>query len=343
MIATLVTPTGRPHLVACWDDDWRPQFRVDLIPTYKTHRLVEGSDVVEESPDDLTPQVPLIREALEAVGITRLGAPASRRTTSSARSPSATAASCPSTSSPGTVTCSSSSTTRTASGPLPARAESGNPDIATQSYLLERYAVPTGDAYVDMSILRGDTSDGFPGVKGIGDKTAAQLIATYGSLQGLRAAVANGDPALKGVRRANLEATAAYLDVAPTVVRVARDAPVADVDLALPRAVADPDRLERWRRVRRVEPGHPAPDRPRAGLTAAVRARGARGTFGGWTRGGHPPLAGLDEDHTLLVHTDFTDDPGWLDALARHRTDGGRHGCRAHRRRRPPVRRAHAR
>jgi 5'-3' exonuclease len=95
-----------------------------------------------------------------------------------------------------------------------------------------------------MSVLRGDTSDGLPGVKGIGDKTAAQLIAAYGSLEGLRAAVEAGDPALKGVRRANLEAAAAYLDVAPTVVRVARDAPVADVDLSVPRAVAQPARLE---------------------------------------------------------------------------------------------------
>ncbi len=246
MIATLVTAHRPTHLVACWDDDWRPQFRVDLIPTYKTHRLVEGSDVVEESPDDLTPQVPIIREALEAVGITRLGAPGFEADDVI-----------------GTLT-------ERHRGVMPVDIVTGDrdllqlvddahgirvlytgkggvrePDIATQSYLLERYAVPTGDAYVDMSILRGDTSDGLPGVKGIGDKTAAQLIATYGSLQGLRAAVASGDPALKGVRRANLEAAAAYLDVAPTVVRVARDAPVADVDLAMPRAVADPERLER--------------------------------------------------------------------------------------------------
>ena len=75
-------------------------------------------------------------------------------------------------------------------------------------------------------------------------KTAAQLIEAYGSLAGLRAAVDGGDPALKGARRANLEAASAYLDVAPTVVRVLRDAPVADVDLSLPREVADPELLE---------------------------------------------------------------------------------------------------
>jgi 5'-3' exonuclease len=119
-----------------------------------------------------------------------------------------------------------------------------DPDIVTQAYLRERYAVHTGEAYLDMSVLRGDTSDGLPGVKGIGDKTAAQLIETYGSLAGLRAAVAAGDPALRGARRANLEAASAYLDVAPTVVRVLRDAAVADLDLSLPREVADPELLE---------------------------------------------------------------------------------------------------
>ncbi|MDF3043795.1 MAG: 5-3 exonuclease [Ornithinibacter sp.] len=246
MIATLVTAHRPTHLVACWDDDWRPQFRVDLIPTYKTHRLVEGSDVVEESPDDLTPQVPLIREALGAIGITRLGAVGFEADDVI-----------------GTLT-------ERHRGTMPVDIVTGDrdllqlvddadgirvlytgkggvrePDVVTQSYLLDRYSVPTGDAYADMSILRGDMSDGLPGVKGIGDKTAAQLITTYGSLTGLRAAVEAGDPALKGVRRTNLEAAAAYLDVAPTVVRVARDAPVADVDLALPTAVAEPDRLER--------------------------------------------------------------------------------------------------
>jgi 5'-3' exonuclease len=119
-----------------------------------------------------------------------------------------------------------------------------DPDLVTQSYLAQRYAVPTGEAYLEMSVLRGDTSDGLPGVKGIGDKTAAQLIEAYGTLEALRAAVDSGDPAIRGARRANLEAASAYLDVAPTVVRVARDAPVADTDLALPREVADPELLE---------------------------------------------------------------------------------------------------
>jgi len=240
MIATLVTAHRPTHLVACWDDDWRPQWRVDLIPTYKAHRVVEGSEVQEESPDDLTPQVPLIRDALKAIGIARLGASGFEADDVI-----------------GTLT-------ERHRGVMPVDIVTGDrdllqlvddahgirvlytgkggvrdPDIATQAYLQERYAVPTGDLYVDMSVLRGDTSDGLPGVKGIGDKTAALLIDAHGSLAGLRAAVAGGDPTIKGMRRTNLEAAAAYLDVAPTVVRVARDAPVPEVDLSLPTRVAD--------------------------------------------------------------------------------------------------------
>ena len=73
MVATLVGTYRPTHLVACWDNDWRPAFRVDAIPTYKTHRLSEGSEVQEESPEDLTPQVPLIVDALRALGIARIG------------------------------------------------------------------------------------------------------------------------------------------------------------------------------------------------------------------------------------------------------------------------------
>ena len=261
MIATLVTAHQPSHLVACWDNDWRPQFRVDLIPSYKAHRVSgAGTDapapaagdvpdqahpasddtVAEEVPDDLAPQVPLIADALAAFGIARLGADGFEADDVI-----------------GTLV-------ERHRGTMPIDVVTGDrdllqlidddhavrvlytgkggvrePDLGTQAYLEERYAVSSGDAYADMSILRGDTSDGLPGVKGIGDKTAAQLIATYGDLDGLRKAVEDGDPAIKGARRANLEAATAYLDVAPRVVRVARDAPVADVDTALPTSVAD--------------------------------------------------------------------------------------------------------
>jgi 5'-3' exonuclease len=267
MIASLVTQFGPTHLVACWDNDWRPQWRVDLLPSYKAHRVAGAAGAApepapgdapdqahpasddtaaEEVPDDLAPQVPVIADALAALGIARLGADGFEADDVI-----------------GTLA------TR-ARGRMPVDVVTGDrdllqlvddaagvrvlytgrggvrePDLATQDYLRERYAVESGEAYLDMSVLRGDTSDGLPGVKGIGDKTAAQLITQYGSLAGLRKAVDDGDPAIKGARRANLEAATAYLEVAPTVVRVARDAPVPAADLALPTEVADPTLMRR--------------------------------------------------------------------------------------------------
>lgn len=241
MIATLVTAHRPTHLVACWDDDWRPQWRVDLIPSYKTHRVADGSEVAEESPDDLSPQVPLIVEALAALGITRLGAAGFE-----ADDVIGTLA----TRHGGTGTVDVVTGDRDLFQLVDdergirvlytARGGVREPDIVTQAYLHERYAVPTGAAYLDMSVLRGDTSDGLPGVKGIGEKTAAALIEEFGSLADLRAAVDGGDPRLKGARRANLEAGADYLDVAPRVVAVARDIALPEISTALPTQVADP-------------------------------------------------------------------------------------------------------
>ncbi|MDQ1538927.1 MAG: hypothetical protein QOE58_3320 [Actinomycetota bacterium] len=240
MVATLVNTHHPTQLVACWDNDWRPAFRVNAIPTYKTHRLSEGSEVQEESPDDLTPQVPLIRDALQALGIARIGSDGYEADDVI-----------------GTLT-------HRARGRQPvdivtgdrdlfqlvddeagvrvlytARGGVRDPDVITQSFLQTKYSVPTGQAYADMATLRGDVSDGLPGVAGIGDKTAAVLINRYGDLAGVRSALAAGDPLIKGAQRKRLEAASAYLDVAPVVVQVALDAPIPEFDASLPRQVGD--------------------------------------------------------------------------------------------------------
>ena len=101
-----------------------------------------------------------------------------------------------------------------------------------------------------MAVLRGDPSDGLPGVPGIGEKTAAQLVHRYGSLAGVLAARDAGDPGLTVTQRRRLTEAAPYLEVAPAVVRVAPDAPVGDIDDRLPHVVADAEALvalaERW-------------------------------------------------------------------------------------------------
>ena len=135
--------------------------------------------VAEEVPDDLAPQVPVIVDALAALGIARLGADGFE-----ADDVIGTLA----TRWGGTMKVDIVTGDRDllqlvddARGVRVLYTGKGgvrDPDLATQDYLRERYAVENGDAYLDMSVLRGDTSDGLPGVKGIGDKTAAQLIAT---------------------------------------------------------------------------------------------------------------------------------------------------------------------
>ncbi len=244
MIATLVTTHRPTHLVACWDNDWRPAFRVNAIPTYKTHRLTEGSDVQEESPEDLTPQVPLIVDALQALGIPRIGSDGYEADDVI-----------------GTLTHRARGHQQvdvvTGDRDLfqlvddeagvrilyTARGGVRDPDVVTQTFLLSKYLVPTGQAYADMATLRGDTSDGLPGVAGIGEKTAATLINRYGDLASLRRALAAGDLLIKGAQRTRLEAASAYLDVAPVVVQVVLDAPIPEFDASLPRTVGDPDLL----------------------------------------------------------------------------------------------------
>jgi 5'-3' exonuclease len=240
MIASLVVTHRPTHLVACWDNDWRPAFRVDAIPTYKTHRLSEGSEVQEESPEDLTPQVPLIVDALRALGIARVGSDGYEADDVI-----------------GTLThrARGQQLVDVVTGDrdlfqlvddeagvrilYTARGGVRDPDVVTQEFLQSKYSVATGQAYADMATLRGDTSDGLPGVAGIGEKTAATLINRYGDLASLRRALAEGDPQIKGAQRTRLEAASDYLDVAPTVVQVALNAPVPDFDASLPREVAD--------------------------------------------------------------------------------------------------------
>ncbi len=71
--ARLITDYRPDRLVACLDDDWRPEFRVRLLPSYKAHRVAE--DGAEEVPDALTPQVDVIFQVFDAIGLARIGAP----------------------------------------------------------------------------------------------------------------------------------------------------------------------------------------------------------------------------------------------------------------------------
>lgn len=258
MIARLVVDHRPARLVACWDDDWRPAFRVDAIGSYKAHRVateVPGTTGIEDVPEALAAQVPLIVEVLAALGIARVGVPGYEADdvigTLVAREVARPAGE----RSPVDVVTGDRDLFQLVDDDVPVRVlypVKGVKDLEVVDVdrLRERYAVASGAAYADMAVLRGDPSDGLPGVPGIGEKTAAALVGRYGSLDGVLAARDAGDPGLTATQRRRLEEAADYLRVAPLVVRVAPDAPVGDVDDALPQVVADPETLvalaERW-------------------------------------------------------------------------------------------------
>lgn len=240
------------HLVACFDADWRPAFRVALLPSYKAHRVAgeaAGGGAVEEVESELLVQLPIIDEVLDAFGIARVAVAGFEADD--------------------------------VIGTL-ATAHRGGVDILTGDrdlfqlvqdaagvrvrYAVERFAVVDeasvaarygipGRAYADFAVLRGDPSDGLPGVAGIGAKTAAALLGRFGSLAGLMAAVDAAGPAVAvegvsaGVRR-RLEGARGYLAAAVPVVAVVRDVPVGPVDTVLPAGPVDAAAVvalgERW-------------------------------------------------------------------------------------------------
>jgi len=250
MIAKLVTAYRPTHLVACWDDDWRPQWRVDLVPSYKAHRVVgavaSGPDV-EEVPDPLEAQIPLIRETLAALGIAVVGAAEHEADdvigTLATRSPL-----------PVDIVTGDRDLFQLVDDERDVRViytarGMSNLEVVTDAVVLARYGVHAAQ-YADFATMRGDASDGLPGVKGVGDKTAATLLAAHGDLAGIRAAALAGEGMSAGVR-AKLAAAADYLDVAPRVVAVATDLDLGPIRSELPSpdqdAAASARRLaERW-------------------------------------------------------------------------------------------------
>lgn len=239
MVAKLIPLSEATHVVACWDDDWRPQWRVDLLPTYKTHRVVAevaaGPDV-EEVPDPLEAQVPLIRAALGLLGIPVVGA--AEHEADDVIGTLATHARMP----VDIVTGDRDlfqliDDARDVRVVYTARGMS-NLETVTDDVVIAKYGVRAAQ-YADFATLRGDASDGLPGVAGIGDKTAAALLAAHGDIAGIRAAADQPDSGLSAGVRAKIIAGADYLAVAPRVVAVVRDLDLPEVDARLRTPDAD--------------------------------------------------------------------------------------------------------
>ena len=252
-IATLITREKPGRLVVCLDLDWRPAWRVDLIPSYKAHRVAAEADEIEDAdteevPDDLSPQVDMIMEILAAYGFATAGAEGYEAddvlgtlAATERRDPVVV------------VSGDRDLLQLVGDDPVPVRVlylgkGLSNATTFGLAEVSEKYGVPldrAGDAYAELALLRGDPSDGLPGVPGVGEKTAATMLTRYGSLASILAAAADPKSDLPKAFRAKLLAAADYIEAAQPVVRVARDALVelyADDD-RLPLHAADPQRV----------------------------------------------------------------------------------------------------
>jgi len=236
MIARLSTEFEATELVACWDDDWRPQWRVDLIPSYKEHRVAEtatakGAPDTEVVPDALEAQIPMIRHVLRLAGIAVVGAPEHEADdvigSYAAQAPAGL---------PVDVMTGDRDLFQLVDDERGVRViytarGMKNLEVLTEETVVAKYRV-LPEQYADFATLRGDASDGLPGVAGIGEKTAASLLLEYGSLDGLIAASTDAAGGVSASVRAKLDAAADYLRVAPTVVKVVRDLELPGLDEA---------------------------------------------------------------------------------------------------------------
>jgi 5'-3' exonuclease len=263
-IARLVSQYRPTHLACCWDNDWRPARRTELLPTYKAHRVAGPGETgipemahsvdtpVERTPEDLAVQVPMILQVLTAAGIAVIGHDGYEADdvigTLAQTAANPAAGSPPENMAVDIVTGDRDlfqlvDDQRSIRVLYVARGV-GKHDQVDDAWLQDRFGVPAS-GYRDFAILKGDPSDGLPGVAGIGDKTAASLITAHGSLEGILAAASRPDTSISASIQNKLGAAIDYLAVAPRVVGVVTDLDLGVTldDLVLPSQPAQPDRF----------------------------------------------------------------------------------------------------
>jgi 5'-3' exonuclease len=219
--STLRTQYAADAVVACWDDDWRPQWRVDLIPSYKTQRLDDAGAEADTTGGLLGPQVPLIAEAMALLGIPVVGAPG-------AEADDIIGTFATTWDGPVDIVTGDRDLFQLVDDERQVRViyvarGVSNHDVVDNAWIRAKYGIDAA-SYVDFAVMRGDASDGLPGVAGIGDKTAAALLAEFGDLDGILAAAQDPSSSIKPRVRRSLLDSGDYIAAARTVVAVKHDA-----------------------------------------------------------------------------------------------------------------------
>lgn len=240
MTARLVNQYQPDRLVMCLDGDWRPSWRVELFPDYKANRVDDEGDE-ELEPDLLTPQIPLILDFFEAAGIPLVGVDDYEADDVIA------------------------TYSKTEKGPI--RIITGdrdlfqlvdddrdvavaylakgisNHDLVNRKWITDKYGIP-GERYALFAMIRGDASDGLPGIRGIGEKGAAAIAKSFSSMNQVIEAAHNDNELLHPTHRKKIIADFDYAKIAEKLVSCATDIRLPSIDLAIPREPQDRKYLE---------------------------------------------------------------------------------------------------
>jgi 5'-3' exonuclease len=239
MTSKLINLYKPNRIVACLEGDWRPSWRVELFPDYKMNRLDESGE--EEEPDTLSPQIPILLELLEALGFPMLGVDDYEADDLMA--------------------------TFAVNQPGPVRIVTGdrdlfqlvddkrdvkvvylakgiaNHDLVDLKWIEQKYEIP-GDRYGLFAMIRGDASDGLPGIKGIGEKGAASIAKQFTNLDEVMKAATNDDERLTTNIRKKLLESAEYAKIAPKLVGCATDVSIPEMKIDLPNKPLDTQKIQ---------------------------------------------------------------------------------------------------
>ena len=239
MTSKLINLYKPNRIVACLEGDWRPSWRVELFPDYKMNRLDESGE--EEEPDTLSPQIPILLDLLEALGFPMLGVDDYEADDLMA--------------------------TFAVNQPGPVRIVTGdrdlfqlvddkrdvkvvylakgiaNHDLVDLKWIEQKYEIP-GDRYGLFAMIRGDASDGLPGIKGIGEKGAASIAKQFTNLPEVMKAAINDDERLTANIRKKLLESAEYARIAPKLVGCATDVSIPEMKIDLPNKPLDTQKIQ---------------------------------------------------------------------------------------------------
>ena len=239
MTSRLLVKYKPDRLVACLEGDWRPSWRVELFPEYKIKRL--DDEGTEDEPDTLSPQIPILLDVLDALGIPLVGV-------DDYEADDLIATLCVSQKGPVRIVTGDRDLFQLVDEKRDVKIiylakGVSNHDLVDLDWISNKYQIP-GDRYALFAMIRGDSSDGLPGIRGIGEKGAAIIARTFSNLEEVILAAKNNDERLAPNLQKKVLESLDYAKIATKLVSCARDVPVPHLNVDSPKKPKSLDVIE---------------------------------------------------------------------------------------------------